>query len=227
MPYHSTHHHFPLENKYSQLLAAQIVLLVLPTLVRGEMAAVLTSSSLVSLVVILTLRTFEIRFPTLFPLIMGTLALGLLEVILIAFEINYRHFSLIINGFHFIVTIIAIFSVLQRIFRLNVITGDSIRGGICVYFLAGYLFFFVYKIILDYQPDSFSYPAYLHGLKFSSLLYFSFTTLTSVGYGDITPISAFAMAISNLEAIFGQMYSAIVMARLVSQYLNSRSAKSS
>ncbi|QEQ01065.1 ion channel [Thermosynechococcus sp. QKsg1] len=47
------------------------------------------------------------------------------------------------------------------------------------------------------------------------------THLTSVGYGDITATSPLAMAIANLEAIFGQMYSAIVMARLVSQYLNS------
>ncbi len=215
-------HHFFLENKYSQLLAAQVLLLVVPTLIERESTSMLAYIALVSIVVALTLRTFEVGFRTLMFFLIGTVIVGLVEVFLVLIDADYPRISVVLNGFHLAITLMAIVSILRRIFNANVITGDSIRGGICVYFLAGYSFFFIYRMLLDYYPDSFSKSNHLDSLF--SMLYFSFTTLTSVGYGDITPTTAFGMAIANLEAIFGQMYSAIVMARLVSQYLNSRSA---
>jgi len=46
-------------------------------------------------------------------------------------------------------------------------------------------------------------------------MYFSFTTLTTVGYGDITPVSSFAMMLTNLEGIAGQLFLTIFIARLV------------
>ncbi|WP_448533660.1 potassium channel family protein [Parathermosynechococcus lividus] len=214
-------HHFILENKYTQLLVTQILLLILPTLIDSESGSMLTYIALVSLAVALTLRTFEVQVRTLVFFLMMTVAVGLVEVMLVLLDADYPRISLVLNGFHLGITAMAVVLILRRIFRANVITGDSIRGGICVYFLVGYSFFFIYRMLLDYYPHSFSKPMHLDGLF--SLLYFSFTTLTSVGYGDITPTTPFGMAIANLEAIFGQMYSAIVMARLVSQYLNSRS----
>ncbi|URR34864.1 ion channel [Thermosynechococcus sp. HN-54] len=221
MPY-PLRHPILLENKYTQLLVAQILLLLVPTMVQGAIPSILAFIILVSSVVAFTLRTFEVRFHHLAWFIVGTFLVGFLEFILVLFAIDYQQLSLFINGFHLIITVMAVVFILGRIFSANMITGDSIRGGICVYFLVGYSFFFVYRILSDYVPTSFSRPAHLDHLF--SLLYCSFTTLTSVGYGDITPTTPLAMAIANLEAIFGQMYSAIVMARLVSQYLNSRSA---
>jgi hypothetical protein len=55
------------------------------------------------------------------------------------------------------------------------------------------------------------------------MLYFSFVTLTTVGYGDISPIAPIAMTFANLEAIIGQLYPAIIIARLVSLYSSSNS----
>ncbi len=199
-----------------------MLLLVVPTLIERESTSMLAYIALVSIVVALTLRTFEVGFRTLMFFLIGTVIVGLVEVFLVLIDADYPRISVVLNGFHLAITLMAIVSILRRIFNANVITGDSIRGGICVYFLAGYSFFFIYRMLLDYYPDSFSKSNHLDSLF--SMLYFSFTTLTSVGYGDITPMTPFGMAIANLEAIFGQMYSAIVMARLVSQYLNSRSA---
>ncbi|XFA72741.1 ion channel [Thermosynechococcaceae cyanobacterium Okahandja] len=217
-------HHFILENKYTQLLVAQILLLVLPTLIERPSAAAVTYIVLVSLVVGLTLRTFEVGLRTTFFFLIITIAVGFTEVVLVLIDADYPRISFLLNGFHLFITVMATRFILRRIFNANVITGDSIRGGICVYFLVGYAFFFIYRMLVDYHPHSFSQSEHLGSDSLFSLLYFSFTTLTSVGYGDITPRTAFGMAIANLEAIFGQMYSAIVMARLVSQYLNSRSA---
>ena len=60
------------------------------------------------------------------------------------------------------------------------------------------------------------------GGGFSAFLYFSFTTLTTVGYGDISPASDITRMLTNLEAIVGQMYPAIIISILVSIYTNQR-----
>jgi hypothetical protein len=52
-----------------------------------------------------------------------------------------------------------------------------------------------------------------------NLFYFSFTTMTTVGYGDVFPINKFAMVFSNLEAIVGQLYIAIFVARLIGLHI--------
>ncbi|MEM6521441.1 MAG: ion channel, partial [Cyanobacteria bacterium P01_C01_bin.70] len=54
--------------------------------------------------------------------------------------------------------------------------------------------------------------------------HFSFTTLTTLGYGDIIPVSEVALVLANLEAIIGQIYPAVFIAVLVGGYLGHRSA---
>ena len=58
--------------------------------------------------------------------------------------------------------------------------------------------------------------------KLPELAYYSFVTLTTLGYGDITPATPYARALSNLEAIFGQFYIAILVAALVGIYIANR-----
>jgi hypothetical protein len=57
---------------------------------------------------------------------------------------------------------------------------------------------------------------------YSGWLYFSFTTMTTLGYGDIVPVSAFARTLAYLQAIFGQFYIAVLVAGLVSAYITAR-----
>ncbi|MDJ0797186.1 MAG: potassium channel family protein [Calothrix sp. MO_167.B12] len=57
---------------------------------------------------------------------------------------------------------------------------------------------------------------------YSTGIYLSFTTLTTLGYGDILPVNPFAMMLTNLEAIIGQMYPAIFIAILVGAYLSQK-----
>lgn len=56
----------------------------------------------------------------------------------------------------------------------------------------------------------------------ANLIYFSFVTLTSVGYGDIVPLHPYARSLANLEAIIGQLYPATLLARLVTLQLEGR-----
>ena len=79
----------------------------------------------------------------------------------------------------------------------------------------GILWFFFYQIIMFFDPNALSMP---EGVSHSSIFDFSFTTLTTLGYGDITPNNAFAMILTNAEALVGQIYPAVVIAKLVSLY---------
>ena len=92
------------------------------------------------------------------------------------------------------------------------ITADLLKCGICVYFLLGFCWALIYGLVYWIDPPSFSQG--LH--KAFNFIYFSFTTLTTLGYGDITPVGSFAMMLTSLEAITGQLFVAILIARLVS-----------
>ena len=81
-----------------------------------------------------------------------------------------------------------------------------------------------YKLVALGDPASFSFPAAdLPSQTLTArLLYFSMTTLTTVGYGDITPINPIARSLANLEAIIGQVFPALTLARLVSMQISQR-----
>ena len=123
------------------------------------------------------------------------------------------------------VILFAAFSVaiLADVLRPGKITSDKIYGSICVYLSLGFFWTFLYAILASYDPKSFGgiSPAgpsdYIeHVLE---LRYFSFVTLATLGYGDIVPRSLAARTFATLEAIVGQFYIAILVARLVGLHI--------
>lgn len=123
--------------------------------------------------------------------------------------------SLIAHVFQAIFVFCIMMAISFRITHEKQVNGAVIQGSICVYLLLGIFWFFLYQIVLFFDPFAFSIP---EEITSNSLFYFSFTTLTTVGYGDVTPINPFAMTLSNAEALVGQIYPAIVIAKLVSLY---------
>ena len=105
-----------------------------------------------------------------------------------------------------------------KIFNSKKVTGDTVKGGISIYLMIGILWYMFYELILLIDVDAFSIQ--IENLETYKLVYFSYTTLTTLGYGDISPLNKLAMALANLEAIIGQMYPAIFIARLVTLYDN-------
>ncbi len=121
----------------------------------------------------------------------------------------------LING-TLVLTAIIIF--LQRIFRERVVSADSILGGITVYFLFGILWTFLYRILLHFNPAALLVTD--SHFPVNQLLYFSFITLMTVGYGDIVPLTPIARNLAVLEAFTGQLYLAIFISRLVGLHLS-------
>ncbi len=101
------------------------------------------------------------------------------------------------------------------------ITADTLYGVVCVYLLSGLTWSSLYTLIEVAQPGSF-YVSSAQNLdqviNWSDLLFFSFATLTTLGYGDITPVTSVARSLALLEAVFGVLYNAILIARLVGLY---------
>jgi hypothetical protein len=105
----------------------------------------------------------------------------------------------------------------MNVFGPGKVTFDRIDGAIALYILIGVLWAQAYLLVSSVVPKAF-YSATLHSssLDRSIWIYFSFVTLTTAGYGDILPVAPQARSLTNLEALVGQLYPAIVLARLVS-----------
>jgi hypothetical protein len=118
--------------------------------------------------------------------------------------------------------------VLAQVFREGPITSYRIQGAIAVYLLLGLAWAFVYEVIDLHWPGAFV-PAAAMGASApddasSRFIYFSLVTLTTVGYGDITAMHPVARSLVTLEALIGQLFPAILLARLVSMEVYYRQA---
>lgn len=116
---------------------------------------------------------------------------------------------------------VAIYLILKDVSRSQKVTIDTIRGSVCVYLLIGFVWALLYGIVASINPNAFK-PSIIVEEGFGKVVYFSFTTLTTLGYGDILPIDPLAKMLTNLEAIIGQLYPSVLIAILVSDYISQR-----
>jgi hypothetical protein len=121
--------------------------------------------------------------------------------------------------------LIALSLVIARVvFGGGRVTIHRVQGAILLYLNFALMFFIFYRLLSIMVPHSFANLPDT-GYEFGSgagLLYFSFTTLTTLGYGDILAVHPLARSLSNLEAVIGQLYPATLLARLVSLELQHR-----
>jgi voltage-gated potassium channel len=118
-------------------------------------------------------------------------------------------------------------SLLSNVFGHEQVSGDTIAGAVCVFFLIGIIsalayqgiYFFNHRAFNNIAAGSFSPAATV------DLVYYSFATLTTLGYGDITPISKVARMIAVTEALVGQIYLTVLVARLVGLYAPVRASR--
>jgi len=116
----------------------------------------------------------------------------------------------------YMVYIIAL--IVNQIFEGGTITVSKVVGGVAVYILVGHLWAALYLTVYILYPESFQYGGEViksdEALK--HLSYFSFVTLTTIGYGDILAVSSIARVFVMLEGLLGQLFPAIFIAKLVS-----------
>ena len=113
-----------------------------------------------------------------------------------------------------VLLIVTPFVILGYIASQSLITTEIVLGAVCVYLLLGFSFAFIYLGLAVVSPTPFfegQSPATIN-----NTLFFSYTTLTTVGYGNLVPARSLGQAMAMLEALFGQIYLVLIVARLVS-----------
>jgi len=111
---------------------------------------------------------------------------------------------------------VASITILDYVFRARQVDVGVILGALCVYMVAAVIFAEFYGLIEYLHPGSLSFPpADTRAGTRGVLQYFSFVTISTVGYGDIQPVSPLARAAAASEALLGQMYLVVLVARLV------------
>jgi hypothetical protein len=107
--------------------------------------------------------------------------------------------------------------VARAVFAPGRITYHRVVGAVLLYMIIGLIFVSLYGFVALATPQAFSNLPALHGdfAASGNLIYFSFVTLTTTGYGDIAPLHPYARSLANVEAIIGQIYPATLLARLV------------
>jgi hypothetical protein len=115
--------------------------------------------------------------------------------------------------------------VLWQVYREGPVTGHRVRGAVAAYLLIAITFAYSYTFIAYLAPGSFQLPVWASQPgpeRIETFLYFSMVALTTVGFGDIAAIHPLARSLVSLEALIGQLYPAILIARLVTLEIETR-----
>ncbi len=209
------------QNKYTHLLCVLVLRLLAAPFLKSYGQIIL--SLLLLWAIFLIIRTFYLHQKFFWSYLIVAAAAFSLEVIA-----RFRNFfgletAFVVSVF-FIYALylgIAAWLIMREIFLSSKVTMDTVFGGICVYLLIGFLWSLFYGVVQYLDTNAFS-QSVTPGEFYSTGIYLSFTTLTTLGYGDILPVNPFAMMLTNLEAIIGQMYPAIFIAILVGGYMSQR-----
>jgi hypothetical protein len=136
--------------------------------------------------------------------------------------------NLISDGLYALYFLFAASIILFDVLQGEKVTFDKIYGAVCAYFLIGMVWASVFSVIETASPGSFRMSVApgapgrtgpSAAVNESDLNYHSFVTLTTLGYGDITPFSPPARSLSTLEAMIGQLYLTVLVARLVGLHI--------
>lgn len=115
-----------------------------------------------------------------------------------------------------------VYCILSHVMRSRKVDTNILAGAACAYLLIGISWGFLYGLLALIMPDSFlfheAFPPNMENMG-SIYNYYSFTTLTTLGYGDITPLTSRAQSLAIIEAATGVLFSAILISKLVGTYL--------
>jgi glucan phosphoethanolaminetransferase (alkaline phosphatase superfamily) len=162
--------------------------------------------------------------------------LAIMSIVIIGFDELLQSVPLLLFGLFLEIIYfgIAIVIIIMHVIRYKKLTEEKIFGAISAYLLIGAMGALVYSFIEIQAPNSFRFSSGfiidntdvgMHRFYFSQFIYFSFVTLSTLGYGDIVPVSNQARIFASMEAIIGQLYVAVLIARLVGLHITHTVAK--
>jgi len=203
------------------LIALLVVIFLMPVI---PLEVPLVSRILLSLVVISGLFAAEFS-NSLFRILIffAIVVIGVNVGGLVFYEsdtIGYLTFSL--NTIFFILITIALITHVAGASRVD---SSTLLCAVNSYLLIGLSLSMLFILLALFVPNSFNLEGDVANL-FSTFVYYAFVTLTTLGYGDILPITPLARSLAAFTALFGQLYLVIIMAFLIGKYLNAKNQAS-
>jgi len=112
--------------------------------------------------------------------------------------------------------VVASYALGSAVLAPGIVTVHRVLGAVALYLNIGLMFGTVYRLIWHFIPDAMAnIPSGGGWQADATILYFSFVTLTSTGFGDIVPVHPLVRTLANVEAVIGQLYPATLLARLI------------
>lgn len=151
--------------------------------------------------------------------------LSILSIVTTWLLLAYPGHAMVIFAHATMITVLGFFAVviLSYVARSGRVTADKIYAAVCAYLLIGYAWAFAYAMLDELNPGAFATPTEVarndYVGRVVQMRYFSYITLTTVGYGDIVPRTPGARTMAILEAILGQFYLVALIGRLVGLHI--------
>jgi len=204
------------KNNFVYLVVSLVVLLLagalldqFPTALGHHVLQALTVITLASAIV--GFRSSRLSFNTGIGFVLSTLVIVVLSVMLDVAGLNYLHLGILIVFYLWVTWLAA-----KQVLFSGTVDTNEIVGAICIYLLMGLIWALMYLFVAQLIPGAFNGLEQIVWYEnFANAAYYSFVTLTTLGYGDITPVSPVARFLVYMEAIFGVFYMAILVASLV------------
>jgi hypothetical protein len=208
--------------RYGSLLLVLLILLLLQPTVETLVGKILLEVMFIA-ALFAGLRAIEIKRSLLafeVVLLLISLVLGMAGSMLG----NETLFFLGVAGRALFMFLVAL-TILFDLFRARKVSSDTLAGAVCVYLLLAFISAYCFILIEFILPGSFSFTQGAARMQlwvsreFYPFFYFSMVTMTTVGYGDMSPVTTMARTFATLEALTGQVYLTILVARLVGMHL--------
>ena len=156
-------------------------------------------------------RGSRLHIRTRFGLVAAVAAIVVAGAILDASGLHYTHLLILISFYAWATWLAA-----RQVLFTGTIDTNKVVGAICIYLLMGLIWAFLYLLIAQATPGAFNGLEQLPWYEnFADVSYYSYVTLTTLGYGDISPVAPIARFLVYMEAIVGVFYMAILVASLV------------
>jgi hypothetical protein len=204
-------------NRCSALLAALGLFIVVNPLLSGSLGAMIASIAILAIMV-LTVWAIRVRRLTLWAVIVLALVTALAITMTRMGGYPLRLAALVLTAVFIGAVTIAL---LRYVLDWHTITTDKVFGAVAAYMLIAFSFASIFGVLQMFQPHAF-YVSEINEpdrhLGWHDLMYFSFTVLTSTGFGEITPVTNTARSLIIIEQVLGVMYVAFLVARLANLY---------
>jgi len=206
--------------RFSSLLVAILLLLLLRPFLEGFVVTRFLLTALFTATLISALYSVSRpawAFTLGLALIVPAIALTWLPYVVTVPRLELGRYLLTLLAFAFTAVVMVIHTL-----QAKRVTVEHISGALSAYLLMGLVWGLAYFLLESAVPGSLSIGSVSDEARFSASVYYSFVTLTTLGYGDILPLTDRARSLAYVEAVIGQIYLAVLVGKLVGMYVSAK-----